>query len=253
MITIENYQTRFPNNNLEYFDKLNEEEKKEYLELYQKYHKLVLKYLIRKFDLLNYDKSLINNENKFIKVRKEDMDLYQYLCSDYLSYFYLRNNFYIERLTDEELEYLKNVGTNENVNEFIIRTLKKVITEVPDRKVKFCFGGDSLEFFKPNGSILIGVRYDEFSNKIPNDENWLDTYTNTKGELEFLLGGFRYANRGLNDMPIEVVSYNEYSIVKINQKKTIGDENTPKENLNKNDIHNDKPESTEEKGNIIFY
>lgn len=166
MITIENYQTRFPNNNLEYFDNLSENEKIEYLELYQKYHKLVLKYFIKKFNLLDYDKTLKNNENKFIKINKDDMDLYQYLSSDCLNYFYLRNNLYIERLTPEEREYLKNVKPYENVNEFIIKTLKKVITEMPDREVMFCFGGDGLEFFKPNGSIIFGVRYDEFSDKI---------------------------------------------------------------------------------------
>jgi hypothetical protein len=44
------------------------------------------------------------------------MDLYQYLCSDDLDYFYVRNNFYIEKSdfvienNSTEEEYLKNLN-----------------------------------------------------------------------------------------------------------------------------------------------
>lgn len=185
MLTIENYQTRFPNNNSEYFNKLSTPEKEEYLESYQKYHKLTVKYLLKKTPLLEYDKVLKNDEDKFIKVQKDDMDMYQYLCSDDLNYFYLRNNLYIERLTSEELDYLKNVDVSSEENEFIEKTLQKVITEFPDEdeNLKLCFGGDNLKFFKSNGSLIIGVRYDEFSDKIPDDEKWLDTYVRYKRKI----------------------------------------------------------------------
>lgn len=112
MITIKDYETRFPKKNLEYFNNLNDLEKEEYLKLFQKYHTLASKYLIRKFNLIKFDNSLKNSANKFLIVKENDMDLYQFLCKDQLSYFYLRNNFYIERLNEEELEHLKNADIN---------------------------------------------------------------------------------------------------------------------------------------------
>ena len=218
MITIQDYQTRFPNNNSEYFNKLGDKAKEGYVALYQKYHGLVLKYLLAKTSLLSFDKSLKNNEDKFVPVDKANMDLYQFLCSDSLNYFYLRNNLYIEHLTSEELEYLKSVDVNGDTTEFIEKTLQRAITELPDKneKVNLCFGGDALKFFKPNGSLVIGVRYDEFSDKIPDDDKWMDTYMDIKGELEMFMDTFTFTYPNINNIPIEVIQYNEYSVVGLN-------------------------------------
>lgn len=255
MITIENYQTRFPNNNSEYFNKLNISEREEYLGLFEKYHKLTLKYLLKKIPLLDYDKTLENNENKFIKVEKENMDMYQYLCSDDLDYFYLRNNLYIERLTSEEYEYLKNIDSNSEEDEFIEKTLQKVITELPDRKVSLCFGSDNLKYFKPNGSLIIGIRYDEFSDKIPDDENWFDTYTSIKEELEWILDAFSFSYKSLNGMPIEVVSYNEYTTVKMKEDASYNDDTDTKAYEEKEVSDNNVAQipKEENENNIIFY
>ncbi len=257
MISIENYKTRFPNNNEKYFNELNEQEKVEYLELYQKYYKLILKYFIKKFKLAEYDKSLKDNEDKFVMVKKENMDIYQYLSSDDLNYFYLRNNFYIEHLTQGERNYLKKLNVNGIEDAFIIKTLKRVITEIPDaqdKKISLCFGGDSLEFYKLNGSIIFGVRYDEFTDKIPNDENWLSAYAKIKDELNFILDGFKYANKSLNDMPIEVINYNDYTVVKMSHSENDA-EDIKKLNID-NNVQVESTKIEEPKGsqnNIVFY
>ena len=256
MISIENYKTRFPNNNEKYFNELSEQEKTEYLELYQKYYKLILKYFIKKFKLAEYDKSLKNNEDKFVMVKKEDMDIYQYLSSDDLNYFYLRNNFYIEHLTQGERNYLKRLNVNGVEDAFIIKTLKRVITEIPnaqDKKISLCFGGDSLDFYKLNGSIIFGVRYDEFTDKIPNDENWLSTYAKIKDELDFILDGFKYANKSLNDMLVDVVNYNDYTVIKMSQLESDLENMTE---LNSDDNVQDKEKLEEQKdtqNNIVFF
>lgn len=256
MITIKNYQTRFPNNNSEYFNKLNISEREEFLGLFEKYHKLTLKYLLKKLPLLDYDKTLKNNESKFIQVEKENMDMYQYLCSDDLDYFYLRNNLYIEHLNTEELDYLKNVDVNGEEDEFIEKTLQKVITELPDRKVSLCFGSDNLKYFKPNGSLIIGVRYDEFSDKIPDDENWLDTYTSIKDELEMFLDVFGNTYKSINGIPIELVSYNEYSTVKMKEEDASYDDDTDTKAYEEKEVSDNNVAQIpkeENENNIIFY
>ena len=78
------YNTRFPKGNDKYFASLDELKKQEYLSLYSLYSDWLLKYLIEKYRLSMFDESFIESDNNFQVVDLNDMDLYQYLSSDYL-------------------------------------------------------------------------------------------------------------------------------------------------------------------------
>lgn len=84
-------------------------------------------------------------------------------------------------------------------------------------------------------------------------EKWMDVYRKTRDELELLLEGFKHANESLNDMPIDVISYNDHNIVKLNEEKNDDNENISEESLEESDINEDKIKPTDDENNIIFY
>lgn len=255
MITLKNYKTRFPNNNSEYFDSLTFIEKKEYLNLLEKYYDLTLSFLIDKLNLKFYD-NLLKRDSDFPLVSEKNMDLYQYLSFGELDYFYLRNNFYIEHLEKDEFEYLKKVDVKSDECEFIEKTLKKVISENVDTDVEYCFGNDNLEFFKTNGSLIIGVRYNEFLKKVLKNENWSNYYLAVQNKLCVILERLRLEFKSLNGIPISVLVYNDYSVVSLNGE--FEEQEAKMEDIQKADVIQtvDTSKNIEQEtigNNIIFY
>ena len=162
-----NYETRFPYLNSEYYNNLSDKE--EYFNEYVTYVKLLLEFLIKNTSIKKIDDIIKNHEGfkyPIESVDKEDEDLYQYLCDEYLSYFYIRNNIYIERLDKEEKKYLDSlINSNDEFNKekesFIEKTLIKIINEDPETKEEYYlnFGpGDTREYFALNNSLVIGAR-----------------------------------------------------------------------------------------------
>ena len=90
------FETRYPVGNDEYFSNLNDSEKENYFKFYELYSSFLIQFVMSKFDLKYYDDLIKNSANKFVRVREEGMDIYQFLSSEYLSYFYVRNNIYLE-------------------------------------------------------------------------------------------------------------------------------------------------------------
>ena len=82
------------------------------------------KYLIKTIRLDQYDESLKNSNLSFVNII-ENQDVYQLMNSSLLNYFYIRNNIYLDKLTNDELNFLKQQLTslNYNINEEI-ETLK---------------------------------------------------------------------------------------------------------------------------------
>ena len=111
MITISEYNNRFPKLNEKYFDSLSDDEKRVYLNRTEVYHNALLDMLIKTLNLEKIENSLDNSSNEFKPVDDEQKDMYQNLANDKLKYIYLRNNLYIERLSESQLQVLDN---NEN-------------------------------------------------------------------------------------------------------------------------------------------
>jgi len=216
MDKIENlYELRLPNSNRNYFDKLSNEEKTKYLELYVKYSKCLYQYLIKKLDLKKYDDMILNSGNKFKKVDVEYMDLYQYLAKDYLNFFYLRNNLYIERLSEEEKNYLNTIDVyDENVEKFIENTYIKVCLELPNEKVNVCYGADSLVYYKPSDCILLGYRFDNYyKDENTTDQEWVSENQKRLFELELIEMGLSKKYKDLLKAPIYFQIYDDYSVM----------------------------------------
>ena len=150
-IDIQLYETRNPNSNFKFFDNLSDIGKEQYLKLYLKYSDLLYKYMIKKLELQRFDNLLLNSPCKFKKIKENDMDLYQKLGSKHLKYFYIRNNLYIERLSNEELNDLINLTMDDlDSHDFIEKTYFKVLLEDPDPNSKLItiYGPDNKEFIK---------------------------------------------------------------------------------------------------------
>ena len=222
-ITISDYETRFPNSNQEYFNNLSNEAKQEYLNLYLLYYNLLYKYLIPKLNLIQYDNMLVNSNNIFYQVPLENMDLYQRLGSNYLKYFYLRNNLYIEKLTKEELEFLKKKLLNNN-NEldqetitFIENTYQKVMLEDINNVTNINYGPDSYDFYKPSNNIIIGVRFDNYyKEENESDMKWNDKYNDRLYELEIIT---KFLAKKLEDflVPCSIIIYNDFRVKKLSK------------------------------------
>ncbi len=218
MITINNemFSSKLPYTNIEYFNSLNENDKNNYLKLYSLYNELLYCFLIKKLELKKYDDMISNSFVGFTKVEEKDMDIYQYLSSNYLRFLYIRNNIYIERLTSEEINKLLSFFNNynsEEVLDFINNTYKKVMFESPDGTTMY--GPDNLRFIKPSNSIMIGIRHNAFYIRENEDENiWENKYEEKERYLDLFVPELerQLSNKGLGK--VFVIEYNDFSIKK---------------------------------------
>ena len=187
-ITSEEYTTRFPNNNEEYFNKLNEGERGVYLECLNYYYSILIEYLISKLDLTKHDQNLSNSKNNFIPVSEEKMDIYQKISSSKLKFLYLRNNIYIENLTSEEILKLRMFMqqntqiSNPELYTFIENTYTKVIRENKELTT-MNYGPESPDFFADSNSVVIGLRTDDFADT-EKVENWSELHDQREFELD---------------------------------------------------------------------
>lgn len=238
IINEKEYATRFPNENSEYFTKLSEEGKKKYLELLSLYYNLVLNYLIIKFNLKKYDEYIENNELIFKIINESEMDIYQYLSSKKLSYFYLRNNFYIERLTLEEQKKLIVLSENDfstinpEIEQFVLNTMKKVLIE-NEKDLRTNFGPDSIQFMAIDGSLIIGFRYDDyFISDNENDLLWNQKNNQREKEIHKIEAIINLEFKNKLPIPVRFIRYNDFSV----KKKNIIIEKTNKTKDNESDI-----------------
>ncbi len=192
-----------------------DEEMKNYLLIYSVYNKLLVEFLIEKYYLKEVDKELEKRKDSFPEVTSSEKDLYQSLSEGYLKYFYLRNNIHIERLTNEQLNYLFSIYQSNNLEltpqnrQFIGDTYLKVILENPTEKgININYGPDNIKYYKPSNSIIVGVRYNQFQN-LSSDEN---TFSSLEDKLHILTNFLEYRIKKESDIPFNIIEYNEYSI-----------------------------------------
>ena len=164
--------------------------KEEYLNLYSLYMYYFTKYLIKTIRLDQYDESLKNSNLSFVNII-ENQDVYQLMNSSLLNYFYIRNNIYLDKLTNDELNFLKqqltslNYNINEEIESFIEKTYKKLIFETinnnPNMIAKISHGPiSSSAFFSRNDALVIGFRYDEFNLNGKDEKTWHENYKNQR-------------------------------------------------------------------------
>ena len=226
-MTEKDYNTIFPSSNLEYLNSLTGTQKDTYLILNGLYRSLLNQYL-KQLVLGNYDKILSSSDLSFVPVATEEQDFYQYYSNNDLKYYYVRNNIFVERLSDEELNYLKSrIITNnftlqsEDVT-FVRNTFSKVIKEedIDGKAYVTNFGPDSSTFHAQSNSLVIGFRYDEFNLNDMTEEKWAQ---NNNKQREFLWNFNNQLEMDLKqklNIPVSVIEYDEYSIKNLEIKST---------------------------------
>ncbi len=212
----------FPNNGTLSLKKMTKKLKERYLLLYFSYRKLFTEYIIKKANLIKYDAEISSSELTFKPIDTEDMDIYQYFSSNILKYFYIRNNVYIEKLTNEERERLCQNIENENckltpdIEKMIKNTFEKVIFEdvcKDEKNYIVSYGPNSKHFGAKNNSLVIGMRYDEFYEDGLDDESW-ELLNNER--VSYLYTFFNNMIQNIKsefDIPITILQYNEFSVI----------------------------------------
>lgn len=183
LITYEQYESYNTVNNEIDLNLLEEPVKNYYMELYSIYMSFFLQYIIKNTNLKNFDNAILKSGLNFKKIDESEMDIYQYLSSDFLDFFYIRNNIYIYRLTDLERDFLKNRLLTKNfkydneIEDFIKNTYRKIIFEnvKENEKVLIDYSENNQGFFAPNTSLVLGFRYDKYNNGLE-DKKWYDNY-----------------------------------------------------------------------------
>lgn len=194
---------------------------KEYIDLYNIYRFFMTKYIIEKLKLKEYDKKIKNNKSNFLPIEEDKMDVYQFFSCDELEYIYIRNNVYIERLSNKEINLLKDKLKNndysidDSIEELIEKTYQKVIFEdimKNGKKYQIMYGPDSSRFFARNDSLVLGIRYDEFAIINLTDEEWK---IQNKKQREFLRNIINEMTKEFENklnIPIKIIKYNDYSV-----------------------------------------
>lgn len=189
-----------------------------FLMLYKRYYSFLEKYINDIININSIDESVELHQSNLATVKKDDMDIYQYLSS--FKYFYLRNTLYIEKLNAEELNFLESNNIyNENVFHFIKNTYKKVITTSTSLDgLNINYGPmDSINFYAPSNALIIGFRYDpEFDGELANkDDNlWYDNYQNQQIFISTVLRKFEEHSNEASDITIRIIKYDEFSCKK---------------------------------------
>lgn len=137
------------------------------------YRKGLDQYLMEKLDLKKYDDLLANSSLRFIKRDNDSQNVYQQTSSLPLSYIYLHNNIYIERLDRSTLDFLQNRIDSQKLNvdaeliQIVRKTYSKVIKVFPDEKVpvKGVYSRDGKKIASNNAVIFEIGHQSEFDEK----------------------------------------------------------------------------------------
>ncbi len=182
---------------------------------YYVYRYWITMFIINKYKIKNYDMELEKSNLNYLPTDKSNMDFYQDFSKDYLKYFYVRNEIYLNNLSADEIVFLdkyidKYDIKNDLIVNYIEKTYKKVITKKigSDVKYKVFFGPDSRNFTANDGDIVIGVRYDEFNLNGYSDSEWNDIHDKQLDYLNKVIGEIQ----NLYPNETKVIKYNQYSI-----------------------------------------
>ncbi len=204
-------------NDTDFTNNMNNSDTKEILELYNIYRELFTEYVIDKLDLIKYDEKIKKSELNFIPIKLNKMDIYQYFSKDVLKYFYIRNDIYVNKLTEEEKSFLIKKKNNNNYNldektkKIIEDSYKRVIyygENKKNEKINIFYGPLSIQFSAPIENIVIGVRYDEFNTNGLTDDEWENLYNSQNEYLYKIMEEIENKSK-----EISVIRYDEFSII----------------------------------------
>jgi len=223
MITLNNINSQYLNSlNYELIfekglgtDNLNDK----YFKLLNSYKSFFEQYVKEILPLELIDKNMKGSDLNFDKIKDEDKDFYQSTSTMNFSYIYLRNNFYVEKLSLEDIEFLMSKNEFDNdVREFIKRTYKNIINPYEEEKTVF-YGPENQGYMCNSTDVVIGIRYDEFEQGTLSDSEFEERFFNQKRLVKQLSTVLEIAGPSQFNMNIRCIHYNEFSVVKDNSKQ----------------------------------
>ena len=133
------------------------------LNIYNIYRRFFTEYLIKKLNLIEYDKMVqeLNIDNNYL-------DFYKDYTSDYLDYIFIRNNLYVSKLSDNEKEFIlrnENSAYNDEIELFIEKTYRKVIDGFGENH--YCFYGKQIKnYCVKSDMIVIGIYNNTYDSSV---------------------------------------------------------------------------------------
>ena len=104
--------------------KLNER----YFKVQYIYRYVFEEYICKRLDLKKYDDKIKESSLSFNKCSKERMDYYQRTSTLNLDYIYVKNNFHIEKLSNDDIKVIEENKNKNSISEIVKKTYKEVIT-----------------------------------------------------------------------------------------------------------------------------
>ena len=195
-----------------------------YYQLYKNYKILLDKYLVNKLELDVYDQSIDDTGLKFMPVKKEDMDYYQYISTMNLKYIYLRNNLYVEKLSKENIDKILSLNTNnlKKPSKDIIKLIEDTYTDVIDVNINknitsmARYGPDNDNYWFPSNELVIGIRHDDFAdNGLGEGKEWEENNNKQTMFLIALIDEIKAKSMNVIKAKVNVVWYNDYTIKEV--------------------------------------
>ena len=186
----------------------------EYFELVNKYKNFFGRYLMELLPLERVDTNIKNSELNFIPVKDENKDFYQITNTLPLDYIYIRNNFYVEKLSKEDLDVLRSKDSlDDEVRQFIKRTYLTVINPYTNKQIIF-YGPENGKHLCDSTDVVLGIRYDEFADTSISDDEFQARFLEQLkliSQVQTVLEIVALTDLGSD---LKCIHYNEASIMK---------------------------------------
>ena len=194
-----------------------------YCQLYINYRCLLDRYLVNKFSLKEYDERIIDSGLKFLPVKRDAMDYYQYMSTMGLNYIYLRNNLYVEKLMEADIEKILSLSKAEiespsqDILSLIENTYHDVISRAKNNNTISisCYGPDNDAYWFDSRELVFGIRQDDFGdNGLGEEEEWSDNNHEQNKFLNALIDEMSTKCSNISNQKVHVIRYTEFTVQK---------------------------------------
>ena len=185
-----------------------------YNTIYKKYKLLLDSFLNSKLNIKSFDEELQKSNLDFRKIDSEEKDFYQSNSSLDSSFVYLRNNLYLDKLSNEDLDKVYSLNEedikslNDELVNFMLKTYKDVIC---GGEGFISYGPNSEDYWKPSNSIVFGFRYNEYPEDV--DDEVFDDYNYS--QIQFLSSFLDNKSKEYSSIlgeKVEFIWYNEFTV-----------------------------------------
>ena len=132
-----------------------------------------------------------------------------YQSNSIFKYFYVRNNLYLEKLSNEDIENL--LSNDSNKKDIVLRTFKDIINI--DDGYKVCYGPDTDNFWYDSDILVLGFRFLEFSDNGLSDEAWEEEFYKKRTYLNNMFSSLEASLTEKLGLKVKICEYDEYSII----------------------------------------